>query len=268
MVKVGSMNRAKRILVIAGVAVLSVNGASASWFRHNQAEKTPSTAAAPEAGMMLNAIEVESTPSVRLLLRTTGTPVYTSYSPAPARFVVDLTSTTKSPSLTIPSPLPAPISSMSVEDVTEMGTRLTRVTVILTQSSTPQAVASDNLVSINLPPAAIADAHGEEALPAVVSVIPPATQPSAAPLPVSEPEPVRVTEPVITTEPIREAPKSASASVASAGNVPSFPRAKTLKNITTSTRDGSVEVTLAADGELAYKAFTLESPTRVVLDLT
>ena len=269
MVKVGSMNRAKRILVIAGVAVLSVNGASASWFRHNQAEKAPQTAAAPEAGMMLNAIEVESTPSVRLLLRTTGTPVYTSYSPAPARFVVDLTSTTKSPSLTIPSPLPSPISSMSVEDVTEMGTRLTRVTVILTQPSTPQAVASDNLVSINLPPAAIAEAHGEEALPAVVPVIPPATQPSAAPFPLSEPEPVRVTEPVITSEPIREAPKSASA--ASAGNRPSLPRAKaakTLKNVTTRTHDGSLEVMLAADGELAYKAFSLESPTRVVLDLT
>src|SRR5258708_6052207 len=268
MVKVGSMNRARRILVIAGGVVRSVNGASASWFRHSEAEKAPSTAAAPEAGMMLNAIEVESPPSVRLLLRTTGTPVYTSYSPAPARFVVDLTSTTKSPSLTLPSPLPAPISSMSVEDVTEMGTRLTRVTVILTQPSTPQAVASDNLVSINLPPAAMADAHGEEALPAVVSVIPPATQPSAAPFPVSEPEPVRVSEPVITTEPIREASKSASVAGAGAGNAPSLPRAKTLKNVTTSTRDGSVEVTLAADGELAYKAFTLESPTRVVLDLT
>jgi type IV pilus assembly protein PilQ len=220
--------------------------------------------------MMLNAIEVESTPSVRLLLRTTGTPVYTSYSPAPARFVVDLTSTTKSPSLTIPSPLPAPISSMSVEDVTEMGTRLTRVTVILTQPSTPQAVASDNLVSINLPAAAMADAHGEEALPAVVPVIPATTQSSAAPFPVSEPEPVRVTEPVITSEPIREAPKSVSA--AGAGNAPSLlPRAKTaktLKNVTTSNHDGSLEVMLAADGELAYKAFTLESPTRVVLDLT
>src|SRR5258708_22957771 len=152
MVNVGSMNRARRILVIAGGVVRSVNGASASWFRHNQAEKVPSTATAPEAGMMLNAIEVESTPSVRLLLRTTGTPVYTSYSPAPARFVVDLTSTTKSPSLTLPSPFPAPISSMSVEDVTEMGTRLTPVTVILTHPSPPPAVPPHNLVPPILPP--------------------------------------------------------------------------------------------------------------------
>src|SRR5258707_12065604 len=112
MVKVGSMNRAKRILVIAGVAVLSVNGASASWFRHNQAEKVPSTAAAPEAGVMLNAIEGESTPSGRLLLRTTRTPVYTSHNPAPPRFVVDPTSTTKSPSPPIPSPPPPPIRFM------------------------------------------------------------------------------------------------------------------------------------------------------------
>ena len=54
-------------------------------------------AAVPEAGILLNAIEVESTPSVHLLLRTSGTPVYTSYSPSPARFIVDLTSTAKSP---------------------------------------------------------------------------------------------------------------------------------------------------------------------------
>src|SRR5260221_13892586 len=128
MVKVGRMNRAKRILMIAGVAVLSVNGASAGWFRHKPGEKAPQAAAAPDAGVMLNAIEGVSTPSGHLLLRTTGTPVYTSYSPAPARFVVDLTSKSKSPSLAIPSPLPAPISSLSVEDVTEMGSRLPRVT--------------------------------------------------------------------------------------------------------------------------------------------
>jgi type IV pilus assembly protein PilQ len=262
MVKVGSMNRAKRILMIAGVAVLSVNGASASWFRHKQAEPVPQAAPAADAGMMLNAIEVETTPSIRLLLRTTGTPVYTSYSPAPARFVVDLTSTSKSPSLAIPSPLPAPISSVSVEDVVEMGTRLTRVTVILTKPSTPQAVASDNLVSINLP-SSLAE-RSDDALPAVVPVIPATAQASAAP-PVTDPEPVRVTEPVITTEPIKEAPQSVPVAVAKGSTLP---KAKTLKNVTTTTRDGSLEVTLAADGELAYNAFKLESPARVVLDLT
>lgn len=266
MVKVGSMNRAKRILVIAGVAVLSVNGASASWFRHKQADNAPQASSAPEAGMMLNAIEVESTPSVRLLLRTTGTPVYTSYSPAPARFVVDLTSTSKSPSLTIPSPLPAPISSLSVEDVTEMGTRLTRVTLILTQTSIPQAVASENLVSVNIPSVRMADAHTEDALPAVVPVIPAPAQASAVTPPAPEPEPVHITEPVITAEPIRETPKSAPAAVAASGK--SLPKAKTLKNVTTATHDGSIEVTLAADGEIAYNAFKLESPTRVVIDLT
>ena len=264
MVKVGRMNRAKRILMIAGVAVLSVNGASAGWFRHKPAETVPEAAAAPQAGMMLNAIEVVSTPSVHLFLRTTGTPVYTSYSPAPARFVVDLTSTSKSPSLAIPSPLPAPISSVSVEDVTEMGTRLTRVTVMLTQPSTPQAVASDNLVSIDLPATALADAHSEDALPAVVPIIPATTQASAAAAPpVAEPEPVRVAEPVITSEPIKEAQSAPAAYVPS-----TRPKAKTLKNVTTSTHDGSLEVTLAGDGELAYNAFQLQNPSRIVLDLT
>jgi type IV pilus assembly protein PilQ len=265
------MNRAKRILVIAGVVVLSVNGASASWFRHKPAEKAPQAAAAPEAGIMLSAIEIESTPPARLLLRTTGTPVYTSYSPAPTRFVVDLTSTAKAPSLAIPPALPPQVTSISAEEVTEMGTRLTRVTVNLTVPSTPQAVAADNLVTISFP-AAVADIH-DEALPAVVPVIPPSTQASAASPPVvPEPEPVRVSEPVVTSEPIRietprrETPKSQPLAVAKSGA--RLPKAKVLKSVSTTKENGSTEVLLAGDGEIAYNAFKLEGPSRVVLDLS
>jgi type IV pilus assembly protein PilQ len=260
MVKVGSMSRANRILMIAGVAVLSVNGASASWFRHKSAEKAPQQTAAPLASMMLNAIEIEPS-SGRLLLRTSGTPVYTSYSPAPARFVVDLTATAKDASLTIPSTLPPTVSSISVDEVTEMGTRLTRVTVNLTQPATPQAVAADNLLAISLP-APMATHVADEALPAVVPVIPPSAQASAAPVS-SEPEAQKVPDPVIVSEPIRaETTKSASATTAGGS------KAKSLKSITTTTNAGQLEVSLNGDGELAYKAFKLENPTRVVLDLT
>src|SRR5260221_5789829 len=224
MVKVRSMNRANRVLVMAAMAVLGASSVSAGLFRHKTAEKAPQ-AAAPEAGILLNAIEVESTPSVHLLLRTSGTPVYTSYSPAPARFVVDLTSTAKSPSLVIPTPLPAQVSSINVDEVTEMGTRLTRVTVSFAQATTPQAVAGDNLVTIDVPALAIAD-QSSEALPAVVPVIPPSTQASAAPAAapvVTEPEPQKASEPVVTAEAIRTEPlkpeaKSVPVTVVSAGS--------------------------------------------------
>lgn len=273
MVKVRSMNRANRVLVIAAMAVLGASSVSAGLFRHKTAEKAPQ-AAVPEAGILLNAIEVESTPSVHLLLRTSGTPVYTSYSPAPARFVVDLTSTAKSPSLVVPRPLPAQVSSINVEEVTEMGTRLTRVTVSFAQATTPQAVAGDNLVTIDVPAAAIADQSGE-ALPAVVPVIPPATQASAAPAPapaVTEPEPAKVSEPIVTAEAIRTEPlkpesKSAPVAAVSAASA-SLPKAKILKSVSTSRADGALAVTLAGDGAIVYNAFKLENPTRVVLDLS
>ncbi len=262
MVKVRSMNRANRVLVMAAMAVLGASSVSAGLFRHKTAEKAPQ-AAAPEAGILLNAIEVESTPSVHLLLRTSGTPVYTSYSPAPARFVVDLTSTAKSPSLVIPTPLPAQVSSINVDEVTEMGTRLTRVTVSFAQATTPQAVAGDNLVTIDVPAVAIAD-QSSEALPAVVPVIPPSTQASAAPAAapvVTEPEPQKASEPVVTAEAIRTEPlkpeaKSVPVTVVSAGSA-SLPKAKVLKSISTSRSDGALAVTLAGDGAI----------TRVVLDL-
>lgn len=268
MVKVRSMNRAKRILVLAGVAVLSVNGASAGWFRHKPAEKVSQAATgAPEAGILLNAIEVESAPAVHLLLRTSGTPVYTSYSPTPARFVVDLTSTAKSPSLTIPSPLPPQVSAINVEEVTEMGTRLTRVSVSLTQPGTPQAIAGDNLVTIDVPALAVAE-QAPEALPAVVPVIPAAAQASSAPPPVIEPEPVKaVPEPVVTTETIKSEPLKVEAVAAAPTSNASPQKAKALKSVTTANRDGGMEVTLAGDGEIAYNAFRLEGPSRLVLDL-
>src|SRR5438270_11753283 len=90
--KVGSMKRAKRILLIASALVLCAGGASPSWFRHKadtQSQPAANAAAVP-AGMTLNAIDIEPAPSNRLVLHTSGTPAYTSYSPAPARFIVDL----------------------------------------------------------------------------------------------------------------------------------------------------------------------------------
>jgi type IV pilus assembly protein PilQ len=254
------MTRAKRILVLAGVVVLCVDGASASWFRNKANTKAPE-ATAPMTAMTLNAIEIEPAPALRLLLRTSGTPVYTSYSPAPSRFVVDLTATAKSPAVSIPSPLPPSVSAITVDEVTEMGTRLTRVVLTLAQPATLQASANDNTLAISLPAPSVAEARpAEEPLPAVVPV-----------LPAPEPEPVKtVSEPVVVSEPISAEPsKSEAAPVMTASaSTKALGKATALKSVTTSGSGSALEVNLAGDGELAYKAFKLENPTRVVVDLT
>lgn len=266
MVKVGSMRRAKRILLIASALVLCAGGASPSWFRHkgDKPAKQPAVAAtaAPLAAMTLNAIEIESAPSVRLVLRTSGTPAYTSYSPMPARFVVDLTDTAKSASFTLPSPLPPSIAAVDVDEVTEMGSRLVRVTLNLAQPMAAQAAAVDNGVSVTLP-AALADKPADPALPAVVPVVPPAMQSAAAP----EPEAVKVSEPVVIAEPIKSEPiKSEPAKTQPIIATPQR-AAKSLKKIETTGSGSMTEVSLTGDGEITYKAFKLENPARVVVDL-
>ena len=80
MVKVGSMRTAKRILVIGGVLLASVGTADARlWGR--KAEKPAAQAAVPGA-VVLKAVEVDGS---RVVLRTSGAPAYTSYSPSPGR---------------------------------------------------------------------------------------------------------------------------------------------------------------------------------------
>src|SRR5438128_939387 len=131
MVKVGNMRRARRILLIAGTLVLSVSGASASLWRHRAPKKPEQPVAAPAAtaAMTLTAIEVGSSAAPQIVLLTSGAPAFTSLSPTPNQFVIDLSGTIKSNTLTIPTTLPAGVSAINADEVTEMGSKLTRVTV-------------------------------------------------------------------------------------------------------------------------------------------
>ena len=110
MVKVGSMRKAKRIVLIASVLVMSVHAASASLWRHRNANKPAPQPAPSASGMTLTAIEVDSSSSPQIVLRTSGAPAFTSLSPTPDQFVIDLTGTTKATSLVIPTNLPATIT--------------------------------------------------------------------------------------------------------------------------------------------------------------
>ncbi|MEA2338410.1 MAG: type pilus assembly protein PilQ, partial [Thermoanaerobaculia bacterium] len=212
----------------------------------------------PVAGMSLTAVDVETTPSPRLILRTTASPVYTSYSPMPDLFVIDLTGASKAASLVIPmtSTLPPSVGSVTVEDVTEMGSRLTRVSIHLAQSGAVEASAEGNDVIISVPaggPLVAAEAVPIQKIDAPAPLVNVAT---AAPAPAQpEPEPVKI-EPVATeVAVVTEA-------------LPPANKATALKKIETSGVGAAMEVRLATDGDVAYNAFKLEKPSRVVIDLT
>jgi len=257
------MTRAKLILLIAGMLVAGVSSAHASIWKRNASAKAPAetSASVAAAGMSLTAVDIELSPSPRLVLRTTASPVYTSYSPMPELFVIDLTGASKASSLAIPSNLPPSVSSVSVEDVTEMGSRLTRVSVHLTQSATIEASAEGNNVVISLP--AVAAPAVAEVAPPPAPVVPQRIEPVPAAEVKAEPQP----EPV-KSEPIAEVSKPAPEPAVITESLPPANKAKTLKKIETSGTGAAMEVRLATDGDVSYNAFKLEKPSRVVIDLS
>ncbi|HYC89686.1 MAG TPA: type IV pilus secretin PilQ [Thermoanaerobaculia bacterium] len=250
------MSRAKRILLIGGVLLVSAGTADARIWGRKAKEPAPQTAAVPSP-IALGAVEVDGS---RVILRTTGAPAYTSYSPSPGVFVVDLTSTSRDAAVSIPATLPPAVLSLSADEVVEMGTRLTRVTFRFAESLSPDVSAGDKSVVVTVPARAIsietaASGPQIEILPAVV---PSATTAPAVP----EPEPVAepVAEPVVEELPAPVTPEPAVEAV-------SLPRARSVRSIGARSNEGQVEVNIAADGELKYKAFRLENPSRLVIDL-
>jgi type IV pilus secretin PilQ/predicted competence protein len=263
MVNVRSKTRARLILLITGMLVAGVTSAHASFWKRSTAAKAPSEAAVSgAAGMSLTAVEFETSPAPRLVLRTTSSPVYTSYSPMPDLFVIDLTGASKAASLAIPTTLPASVGSVSVDDVTEMGSRLTRVSVHLTQPASLEASAEGNNIVITLPASAVAAAADAAPAPVVPQVVPQHIEPVTAAEVKTEPLP----EPV-KSEPIAEAGKPALEPAVVTESLPPANKAKTLRKIETSGAGAAMEVRLATDGDVAYNAFKLEKPSRVVIDL-
>ncbi len=250
MVKVRSMRRAKRLLVMAGALLLTVSTADARLWGSKKAKAPAAEAAAMPSTMSLTTVEIDGS---RVTLKTTGAPAYTSYSPSPGVFVVDLTSTTKESSVLIPAVLPPAVASMTADDVVEMGSHLTRITFRLTEPLHPEVSAVEKAVVVTIPATAIAI---ETAAPAVEAL---------APVVASVPDP----EPVVAEEPVAAAAPSGSATAEGSGRhiETALPRARMIRDIGATTAGGAVEVRIAADGALKYKAFRLEQPSRLVIDL-
>jgi type IV pilus assembly protein PilQ len=249
------MRRANRILLVATVvATVGLGGANASLFRHRKADGKPAANAAAVAGSTLNAVDIDGS---RIVLRSSAAPAYTSYNPAPDVFVVDLTATAKGAALAIPTTLPAGVTSISAEEVVEMGTRLTRVTFRMVQPLSPQASASDNNVIITMPAIAAAQPAVTDTAPALIAALPPVELKAEPKNDAPRVEVVADTTPVApAAEPIA-VPLTAS-----------LPKAKKLQRVETSGSGANVQVRISGDGALSYKAFTLENPSRLVIDFS
>jgi type IV pilus assembly protein PilQ len=240
------MSRAKRILLIGGVLVMSAGAAEARLWGRKAQQPAQATAAVPGA-IVLGAVEVDG---ARVILRTSGAPAYTSYSPSPGVFVVDLTGTSRDAAAVVPATLPPSVLSVSADEVVEMGTRLTRVTFRFAESLTPDVSASDRSVIVSVPARALPIETAETTAPpveALPAVVPSTSAPSVEQLPTPVAEQVSEPAPVVEEVPL--------------------PRARSVRSIGATTNDGQVEVRIAGDGELKYKAFRLENPSRLVIDL-
>lgn len=238
--KVGSMRRGKRILLVTTLLLAAANGVQAGLWRSRKAATATETTPAA-TNLVLTAVEADAS---QVTLRTSGTPAYTSYSPSPDVFVVDLTGTGRPADLTIPTTLPAGMAGMTAEEAVEMGNRLTRVTFRFAGPVMPRASAADKGVVVSIPPQAAALAA---ALPAVVEEGPAPViveeTPRVEQLAEDAPAPQRVFEPLAAA------------------------KATLLKKVATSGSGESLEVQLAGNGSLTYKAFKLDNPARLVIDV-
>jgi type IV pilus assembly protein PilQ len=255
------MRRTQRILLVStAIATLGLGSSQASIFRrHKDAQPAAKTAkpAAAVAGTSLTKIDADAS---HVTLHTSGTPAYTSYSPAPDVFVVDLTATSRGDALAVPAVLPAGIASVTADEAVEMGTRLTRVTFRFSQPTTPQAAAIDNSLVITIPDGSVSAAP--------VSAPPP----QVTPLPQAQPEKVAETaktdvphvEPVVDATP---SPVVAEPVASAVALPPVTAKAHRLNRVETSGTGDAIEVKISGDGAMKYNAFTLENPSRLVIDV-
>ncbi|HUP47230.1 MAG TPA: type IV pilus secretin PilQ [Thermoanaerobaculia bacterium] len=231
------MSSGKRTLLVTAVMLLAANSAHAGFWKSRKSQDAAATKPAAALSMALTAVELGSS---RVTLRTSGTPAYTSYSPAPDVFVIDLTDTERPAALEMPASLPGGLASISAEEVVEMGSRLTRVTFRFTAPFAPEISAADKAVLVLLPE--IVEA------PVVVESIP---------------------EPAAELAVIEESPRPEppAAKVSELPPAPSLPRAKSVRMVETSGAGEALRVTIRGDGSFAYNVFRLENPARLVVDL-
>ena len=241
--KVGCMKRGKRILLVTTLLLAAANGAQAGLW--SKKAKPAEESVPPASALVLTAVEADAS---QVTLQTSGTPAYTSYSPSPEVFVVDLTGTGRPADLVVPTTLPAGLVVMTAEEAVEMGNKLTRITFRFTGPVTPRASASATSVIVSIP-------GGGPVAPAASAVV------QEVPAP-----PVVVEQPRV--EVVEAAPVQSQVEVVEAELPPaSKSRATQISKVTTHGSGSSLEVHIAGNGGLRYKAFRLNDPERLVIDV-
>jgi type IV pilus assembly protein PilQ len=201
--------------------------------------------------LTLERIEADAT---TLILQTNVSPAFSSYSPQPGVYVVDLPLAAKGPDAMVPAKLPDGVASVSADEAMELGSALTRVTIRLRSDARPETVSFDKGIAIRFGGNA-----GEVATPAAI-----VEEPDAVPdVPVKVAEAPAVAAPAPAVAVAQVVPAPAPAKVAKS----SGRQAKELGSVTTEAIDGGIGVRLTADGSLDYTVFRLENPSRLVIDL-
>jgi len=255
MVNLRSSRKTLLLVAVASVAALGLSCATATPTVRAASGTKAVSAAAGEAATLLE-IRAESEPAPRLVVRTSSKPAYTSYSPQPDVFVLDLARTSKSAALAVPSDLPSNLASVSADEVVELGNPITRVTVRFKSAVTPTATASDDSVILSFLPTAVADA----ALP----------MPADVPVVAS----AELLEPAVSAEPIGVGQTLSSVVVESRPEVRNVSlragagSARSLRGIRTVGSGSDMAVVLESDGSsVEFSSFRLRGPDRVVVDL-
>ncbi|HVT43164.1 MAG TPA: type IV pilus secretin PilQ [Thermoanaerobaculia bacterium] len=236
--------KALHLLLLGGVIAFGVHCASSGPIGSSQSD-------APDASLSASAlvsVRAEPAPIPRIVLQTTGSPSYTSYSPQPEVFVVDLPRTSKAPDLVLPPPAdwPAFITTLTAYEAVELGSPLTRVTIRTDRKVSPRTQVIDGGVTIEF----------DEA-----------TAESLAPPELIEPEPVVVVDQITSPAASQSAPAVRFTGVEDRVT-PGAPKATRLFGVRTSGSGPSLVIILETNGVAEYKAFRLSSPERIVIDLS
>ncbi len=200
-----------------------------------------SPATAPQGGPTVQeAAFNEDSDGARLVISSDAPLLYTAYEPRPDLLVVDLPGSALSDHFAAPSASGVLVSSVRVEPITEMGKRLTRLTIA------HKAGARYDVHTVGQGLAVTFDS----AAPSTV------TASSETPAPVPAPEP--------------SAPIAAPV-VAEAAPAPSTPArveiAHALEEVRVASGADGVTVSLLGDGTFRPRDFDLENPPRIVIDL-
>ncbi|HUP66487.1 MAG TPA: type IV pilus secretin PilQ [Thermoanaerobaculia bacterium] len=238
--------------IAAGILVLAVVGCASGAPRSGAPEAAAPAPSGTAAGssMALLSLRAENTPEPRIIVETSGRPVYTGYHPQPDVYVIDLLKTVRQANVVLPTNLPSFIASVAADEVLELGKPLTRVTVRFREPVSAFASAEGNGVVI-----------GFEGVPSSIAASVP--EPSAMVFEPADDVTVETVADVITPT---SAPTPAPAEIR-----PSVPEARNpatrLDRIKTTGRGDSLAIALEGDGKFDYKDFKLTNPLRLVVDL-